>query len=137
MVVALVFLVVGLMQLSDLYWLRHRGEVVTARVVSVEVHPKGRDTIKVTYVPRGGQAVAAKTSNYHHAEVGKTIEIRYDREKPDRMQAADWTLSYTFTLLMYGGAGALVVLFALLDVRFNITSRLRGIVIRPLGGRSS
>lgn len=126
---AVAILVIGLTAVADLYWLRHRGEVVTAKVVE---HREARrnDWIKVDYVTRAGQPVTAKTSHYYSAEVGRTIEIRYDPEKPHRMQAANYSLSYTFPIVVYGGFGTLVVLFTLVDLRFNVINRLRGLAIR-------
>ncbi|GAA1698422.1 hypothetical protein GCM10009745_51060 [Kribbella yunnanensis] len=129
-VAALVFLVVGLVQVADLYWLRHRGEVVTATVGEVQHSRRSTDKIKVTYVTRDGQAVVAKTANYHDAEPGQKLDVRYDRKKPTRMQAADWSLSYTRPLLLYGGVGAFLILLAVLDLRLNLLGRLRGAATR-------
>ncbi|MFF1818451.1 DUF3592 domain-containing protein [Kribbella sp. NPDC058245] len=126
---ALALLVLGSMQVADVYWLRHRGEVVTATVVDVQ-HSRRTDTMKVNYLTRDGQPVTAKTSHYYSAEVGKTIEVRYDREKPHRMQAANYSLAYTFPVLVYGGFAVFVVLFSLVDLRYNVINRLRGIAVR-------
>jgi hypothetical protein len=126
---ALAFLALGSTQVADVYWLRHRGEVVVATVVDIQ-HGRRIDTMEVTYRTRDGQSVTAKTSHYYSAEVGKTIEVRYDREKPHRMQAANYSLAYTFPILVYGGLAVVVVVFSLVDLRYNVINRLRGIALR-------
>jgi hypothetical protein len=47
-----------------------------------------------TYTTLAGKKINNETSNYQQAEVGKPIQIVYDREDPERMQAADWGPDY-------------------------------------------
>ncbi|MFK4088690.1 DUF3592 domain-containing protein [Kribbella sp. NPDC020789] len=94
LVAALVFAAIGWFQINDLYWLRHRGEVVTGTVI--ELSGSKTEHIKVTYVTTAGQTVTSETSNFEDGQVGQQIQVIYDRESPERMQAADWGLGYGF-----------------------------------------
>ncbi|WP_405055966.1 DUF3592 domain-containing protein [Kribbella sp. NBC_01505] len=124
MVAAVGFGAAGFVQVADLYWLQHRGEVVTATVVDTE-HTRRHTWIKVNYLTRDGRPVTDKTSNFHSAEVGETIDVRYDRENPHRMQAADYSLAYTFPLLAYGGFAVGLIVIGLVEVRFDLINRFR------------
>ncbi|WP_328334405.1 DUF3592 domain-containing protein [Kribbella sp. NBC_00382] len=96
---------------EDVYWLSRRGEVVTATVLS-EDHPRRGDPyITVGYTTSDGSKLTNTTSDYDHAEVGKPLQIRYDRGYPDRLQAADRPLSYRDVYLQ-GAAAAFLFLLA-------------------------
>ncbi|TDD58273.1 hypothetical protein E1263_19860 [Kribbella antibiotica] len=114
LVAAVVFGVIGYVQVEDLYWLRHRGEVVTGTVVD---RAGGRSPwIEVRYVTRAGETVTERTSN-GDAELGRSIEVIYDREDPERMQANDWGLGYWFPALFFGAATAGFAIGAFVQLR--------------------
>lgn len=97
---SLVFVGIGWAQISDLYWLRHRGEVVTGTVVdrygSKTVH------LEIEYVTKAGRTVRSETSNFDEDHrVGQQIQVIYDREEPERMQAASWGLGYGFPAVAF------------------------------------
>lgn len=94
---------------EDTYWLSHRGEVTTATVISNEPQRNGGTTLTVSFTTLTGFKTTSDTSNHHYTGVGKTIEIRYDREYPDRMQSADWGSDYRQPIIL-GGAAALALL---------------------------
>ena len=103
--------------------------MVTATVVDLRHSRRGNDTITVNFVTRDGRPVTAETSNYDSAEVGRPIEIRYDPQKPSRIQGASYPLDLSFTVLLYGGFAFLLVLFTVLDLCFNLINRLRGTAV--------
>ncbi|MET7279178.1 hypothetical protein ABZS29_13170 [Kribbella sp. NPDC005582] len=94
----------GWTQVSDVYWLRQRGEVVTATVLAVddaEVHHRRR-WIDLQYVTRAGEPVVQRTSRFRHGSaVPHQLEVIYDREQPHRVQTADSGLDYTRPLAFY------------------------------------
>ncbi|MET7279177.1 DUF3592 domain-containing protein [Kribbella sp. NPDC005582] len=91
LIAALVFGAIGTVQIEDLYWLRHRGEVVTGTVVD-RVDGR-RPSIEVRYTTLAGETFTEYTSNGEGA-VGESVEVIYDREEPTRMQTEDWGLGY-------------------------------------------
>jgi hypothetical protein len=100
LIMAVVFGVIGWLQVVDLHQLRERGEVVTGTVV--EKYGARTQHIAVEFVTRKGEKVRAETSNFDQAEVGQQIEVIYDRDDPQTMQAADWGLGYGLIVTMFG-----------------------------------
>ncbi|GAB3934741.1 hypothetical protein GCM10029976_044120 [Kribbella albertanoniae] len=98
---AVVVAFIGYVQVEDLYWLRHRGEVATGIVVDRKVG--GRDSwIEVRYTTKAGRTVTEMTSNFEgEPAVGAPIEVVYDPEEPDRMQAENWGLGYGFPVVFF------------------------------------
>lgn len=86
-------LVLGTVETLDIYWLKQRGEVVTATVVEVH-HGRKSSSIDVRYQTKAGETIEDNTSNFNTAPTGQHIPVIYDRENPHRMQAADWGLNY-------------------------------------------
>nr|WP_238355715.1 DUF3592 domain-containing protein [Kribbella sandramycini] len=103
MAVAVVFVVFACIQVNDLYWLRQRGEVVTGTVVD---RVDGRSpSIEVRYTTRAGETVTEDTSNAYDMDkirVGAQLDVIYDPEQPDRMQAADFSRSYGWPVIIFG-----------------------------------
>lgn len=94
----------GWSQVSDVYWLRQRGEVVTATVVAVDHpgHGRGRRWIDLQYVTRAGATIVQRTSRFRHDRaIPQQLEVVYDREQPGRVQTADRGLDYTLPLAFY------------------------------------
>jgi hypothetical protein len=89
---AVFFAVIGVMQLRDIYFLEHRGEVATGKVLEVSSGKSPKATVQ--YVTSAGQAVEDGTHNFDRAEVGQGLDVVYDPRKPHRMQAADYGFSY-------------------------------------------
>jgi hypothetical protein len=108
---AILVAVVGGAQLTDLYWLAQRGEVVTATVLDEENPVRGPSRITVRFVTQAGETVEGDTANYLDAEVGKTIQVVYDPRLPGRMQAADWGFDYWVPCLWLTGT-VVFLLFA-------------------------
>ncbi|GAB3934744.1 hypothetical protein GCM10029976_044130 [Kribbella albertanoniae] len=128
-VVALGFVVAACVQSADVYFLRERGVVVTGTVLK-EHDTRKSSWVEVRYVTLAGDEIVNDTSRYKSAEVGQPIDVIYDRQNPERMQAADWGLGYGFNLLVFGGFAALLVLAGILQLKFKLLTRLRGIAVR-------
>ncbi|MFI7064632.1 DUF3592 domain-containing protein [Kribbella sp. NPDC050124] len=101
----------GYGELEDLYWLQHRGEVVQATVLDEYGFRTAR--IEVRFVTRAGETVTGETANYVDAEVGRTIDVVYDREDPSRMQAADWGFDYWIPAAIFGAGTVLFLGYGL------------------------
>lgn len=123
---AVVFGVLGGMQLWDIHSLRHRGEVVLGQVVAADIpHCAGRscghthrDWIDVEYMTLAGQKIRQRTGNFRDsAAVGGWIEVRYDRKHPRHLQDAYSGLGYTVPLAVSGSFTALFLAFAVLLLR--------------------
>ena len=111
LVAAVIFSGIGYAEISDLYLLKHRGEVVSATVLD---ESGGRNShITVRYLTRAGQTVTGDTSNYFDGDVGETIQVVYDPEEPDRMQAADWGFDYWMPGVIFGIAIVVFLVFGL------------------------
>ncbi|MFI5714114.1 DUF3592 domain-containing protein [Kribbella sp. NPDC051620] len=109
---AVVMLLIAAAMAEDTYWLSRRGEVVTATVLG-EKSDHGRAANKrlmVRYTTKSGQQVENDTTNYYDDDLGPTIDVIYDREMPERMQAADWGVDYVSPSVL--GGIALIVLTA-------------------------
>jgi hypothetical protein len=109
--IALLLLALAWDRAQDVYWLSRRGEVVTTTVLSEEHPRRGDPYITVGYTTSEGSKLTNTTSDYDHAEVGKPLQIRYDRGYPDRVQASDQTLTY-HDVYVQGGAAAVLFLLA-------------------------
>lgn len=108
---ALVVAAAGWFDVHDSYLLKQRGEVVTATVLDKTTDEHGTTRIAVRFVTRDGATVQARTENYKHAQKGEPIDVVYDPRHPQRMQAADWSLDYWKSALVFG-AGVLALLTA-------------------------
>ena len=124
--VAVVFGVLGGIQLWNIHSLRLRGEVVLGQVVgSDRFHCSGRactskyrDWIEVEYVTLAGQRIRQRMGNFPvNAAVGGSIGVRYDREHPRHVQDAHSSLSYTVHPAVSGSITALFLVFAVLLLR--------------------
>jgi hypothetical protein len=95
------FVVLGVVQVRDLYLLDHRGEVVTGKVVDLTQgkHP----TLKVEYVTRAGQAVVEDTQNFRDVWAGQSVDVVYDPKNPHRMQTANYGFAYWQPSLLFIG----------------------------------
>ena len=94
----------GWTQVSDVYWLGQRGEVVTATVLAVDqpAPGRGRRWIDLQYVTRAGETVVQRTSRFRRDRaIPQQVEVVYDREQPRRVQTADRGLNYAFPLAFY------------------------------------
>jgi len=109
--IALVVAAAGWFDVKDSYSLKQRGEVTTATVLDKATDEHGTTRISVRFVTRDGETVQARTENYKHARKGEPIEVIYDPLHPQRMQAADWSLDYWKSALVFG-AGVLGLLIA-------------------------
>lgn len=123
---ALVFGILGGIQLWDIHSLRLRGEVVPAQVVDSDfLHcatrscsHKHRDWIDVEYVTLSGQRIRQRTGKFRaSAAVGGWIEVRYDREHPRHVQDASSGLGYPAPIALSGSFTVLFVVFAALLLR--------------------
>jgi hypothetical protein len=126
---AVVFGVLGGIQLWHIHSLRLRGEVVLGQVLASDIphcngerggctHPH-RDWIDVEYVTLAGQKIRQRTTGgiRDDAAVGGWIEVRYDREHPRQVQDAYSPLGYTVPLAVSGSFTALFLVFAVLLLR--------------------
>jgi hypothetical protein len=86
-VAALLFFVLGFVELHEAYVLEHRGEVVDATLVDLTTGKRAR--ITVSFTTRGGEPVTAKIRHETYRERGDTIRVVYDPRKPSRVQVAD------------------------------------------------
>jgi hypothetical protein len=109
--IALVVAVAGGVDVKDSYLLKQRGEVATATVLDKTTDEHGTTRITVRFATRAGETVRARTENYKHAQKDEPIEVIYDPQHPQRMQAADWSLDYWKSVLVFG-AGVLGLLIA-------------------------
>ncbi|TDD58274.1 DUF3592 domain-containing protein [Kribbella antibiotica] len=125
LVVAVGFVVAACVQSADVYWLRQRGEVVTGTVTQKHESRRGDSSISVRYTTQVGDTLIADTSKYRYAEVDKPIEVLYDPAKPDRMQAADFSRSYSYPLYSYGSFAVFALLLVLLELRFGFLTQFR------------
>ncbi|GAA1698430.1 hypothetical protein GCM10009745_51070 [Kribbella yunnanensis] len=95
---------IGWTLVSDVYWLRQRGEVVTATVVAVD-HPRAGKPprwIDVRYVTRAGEAIDQRVSRFsHYKAIPRQIDVIYDRDQPHRVSTVDRGLDYTFHLVLF------------------------------------
>jgi hypothetical protein len=115
LVAAAVFIAIGYFEIHDLYLLKHRGEVVSALVLD---ESNGKTTyITVKYQTLAGETVTADTSNYENADPGETIQVVYDRDKPTRMQAADYGFDYRIPGIILGVIAAGFLAYGLLGLR--------------------
>ena len=114
LVAAIVVMGVGYVEISNLYLLKHRGEVVTATVLDESGGRKSR--IQVRFVTLAGETVTGETANYKHAEVGETVQVVYDRADPGRMQAADWGFDYWIPGLILGGGAGFFLVYGILGL---------------------
>lgn len=94
----------GVMAAWDTYLLDQRGVVATATVLDERPSGKQMTRIDVRFVTAGGQTVEADTEHYFSAEVGREIQVLYDPENPQRLQAANWDLDYQIAMIWFGGA---------------------------------
>jgi hypothetical protein len=126
---AVVFGVLGGIQLWHLHSLRLRGEVVIGQVLASDIpHCNGgrgactnphRDWIEVEYVTLAGQKIRQRTTGgiRDDAAVGGWIEVRYDREHPRQVQDAYSPLGYKVPLAVSGSFTAVFLVFAGLLLR--------------------
>ena len=83
---AVVFFVLGFVELHTVYVLEHRGEVVDATLVDVTTGKRAR--ITVSFVTRDGEPVTGKIRHETIRGRGDTIRVVYDPRKPSRMDVA-------------------------------------------------
>lgn len=101
---AVILAVGGVVAAWDTYLLDQRGVVTTATVLAERSGGKGMPKIDVRFVTAAGQTVETHTEHYLSAEVGREIEVLYDPENPDRLQAANWDLDYQIVAVWLGGS---------------------------------
>ena len=107
-VAAVVLGVIGTVEQVDTYLLDQRGVVVTATVLDKY---EGRSkSIDVRYLTATGTTVENDTAKFLDAEIGDQIQVIYDPENPDRMQAVDWGFDYLIGCIWL--VGALFLVFA-------------------------
>ncbi|MFC0622659.1 DUF3592 domain-containing protein [Kribbella deserti] len=89
------------------------GKLATAEVVDVDAKTR-RHVLVVRFLTLDRGHITARTTRYHalDKQIGRTVHVRYDTNRPERFQTVDWkpdrTLHWIVLIVLAVGAVVLV-----------------------------
>lgn len=89
----------SLVEAQEVHDLERRGLVTDATVVDVPFDRSKSSSFELQFTTSSGRTVRATTGRIDgDRQLGDRVKVRYDPERPDRVQEADWGADYSASL---------------------------------------